>query len=91
MEQPDKVLMPGMACNIKFVPYVKVEALTLPPKAVMADPLDDQKHFVYLQTKDGKAEKREVTVGKQNDKQVEILKGLSAGDKVLQEAPKDDK
>jgi HlyD family secretion protein len=87
----DKALMPGMTCKIKFVPYLKTEALTLPPKAVMTDPLDDAKRFVYLQVKDGKPEKREVSVGKQNDKQVEILKGLAEGDKVLQEAPKDSK
>lgn len=90
-EQLTKVILPGMACKIKFTPYAKSDALIVPPKTVMTDPLDDEKHFVYLQTKDGKAEKQDVTVGKQNDKQTEILKGLSEGDKILLEAPKDAK
>jgi multidrug resistance efflux pump len=90
-DQLSKVVLPGMVCKIKLTPYSKADALIVPPKLVSADPLDDEKHFVYLQTKDGKAEKHEVTVGKQNDKQMEILKGLSEGDKILLEPPKDAK
>ena len=90
-DQVSKVILPGMSCKIKLTPYSKSEALIVPPKLVSTDPLDDEKHFVYLQTKDGKSEKREVTIGKQNDKQMEILKGLSEGDKILLEAPKDAK
>ena len=90
-EQVPKVILPGMACKIKLTPYSKSEALIVPPKLVSTNPLDDEKHFVYLQTKDGKAEKHEVTIGKQNDKQMEILKGLSEGDKILLEPPKDAK
>ncbi len=90
-DQLSKNILPGMACKIKLTPYTKSDALIVPPKLVSTDPLDDEKHFVYLQTKDGKAEKHEVTIGKQNDKQMEILKGLSEGDKILLEPPKDAK
>jgi multidrug resistance efflux pump len=90
-DQVSKVILPGMSCKIKLTPYSKSEALIVTPKLVSTDPMDDEKHFVYLQTKDGKSEKREVTIGKQNDKQMEILKGLSEGDKILLEAPKDAK
>jgi HlyD family secretion protein len=90
-EQPPKVILPGMACKIKLTPYSKSDALVVPPKLVITDPLDDEKHFVYLQTKDGKSEKQDVTIGKQTDKATEILKGLSEGDKILLEAPKDGK
>ena len=41
--------------------------------------------------KDGKPKKRAVTLGEKTDKQVEILKGLAEGDKVLLEAPKEEK
>ena len=41
--------------------------------------------------KGDKPEKRPVTVGKRNDKQVEILQGLAEGDQVLLERPKDSK
>jgi multidrug efflux pump subunit AcrA (membrane-fusion protein) len=90
-DQLSKVILPGMSCKIKLMPYSKSEALIVPPKLVSTDTLDDEKHFVYLQTKDGKSEKRDVTIGKQNDKQMEILKGLSEGDKILLEPPKDAK
>jgi HlyD family secretion protein len=88
-EQPSRVILPGMACKIKLIPYSKADALVVPPKSVMTDPLDDDKNYVWMQTKDGKPEKHDVTIGKQTEKYAEILKGLSEGDKVLLEAPKD--
>jgi HlyD family secretion protein len=90
-DQLSKNILPGMNCKVKLMPYVKSDAVVVPPKLVSTDPLDDEKHFVYLQTKDGKSEKHDVTIGKQNDKQMEILKGLSEGDKILLEPPKDAK
>ncbi len=81
-------LMPGMTCKVKLVPYLKKHAITVPPKCVSTDELDDQKHYVYLLDKDGKPKKQYVTVGKRTDKKVEILKGLSEGDKILLERSK---
>jgi membrane fusion protein (multidrug efflux system) len=80
-----------MACKVKLVPYVKADALSVPSKAVINDDLDDQKQYVYVLEKDGKAVKCPVTVGKKTDKQVEILSGLDEGAQVLLEAPKDQK
>src|SRR5207249_10289668 len=36
-------LMPGMACTVKFVPYVKADVVSVPASAVFADDLDDDK------------------------------------------------
>jgi len=91
LDKKAKGLMPGMACKVKLVPYLKKDALTVPPKAVMTDELDEQKHYVYVPEKDGKPQKRPVTLGEKTDKQVEILKGLAEGDKVLLEAPQEEK
>ncbi len=87
--QADAV-MPGMNCEVKMVPYKKQDALTVSPKAVFTDDLDVQHHYVYVaaKTDKGKPEKRAVTVGKRNDKQVEILSGLKEGEEVLLERPK---
>jgi len=85
-----KLLMPGMTCKVKLVPYLKKDALTVPPKTVNTDELDEQKHFVYVLGKDGKPQRRDVTLGEKTDKQVEIVKGLAEGEKVLLEAPKPD-
>ncbi len=86
----NKRLMPGMTCKVKLVVYEKDDALTVPPKVVHADERDDQKNYVWLLDKDGKPQRRDVKLGKRTDKQVEILKCLAEGDKVLLEPPKDE-
>jgi HlyD family secretion protein len=91
LEAKDKAILPGMSCKVKFTPYVKTDALTVPPKAVFSEPENDDEHYVYVLDAQGKPEKRSVTVGRETDKQAEILKGLRAGDKILLEEPKDEK
>ena len=88
LDRGAKWLMPGMTCKVKLVPYLKKNAIAVPPKAVTTDELDDRKHFVQVLDKDGKPKKLAVTLGEKTDKQVEILKGLTEGDKVLLESPK---
>jgi multidrug efflux pump subunit AcrA (membrane-fusion protein) len=90
-EKPAKQIVPGMTCKVKLTPYSKSDAVVVPPKTVFSDPDDEDEKFVYLLDKNNKAEKHPVKVGKQTDKQVEIRKGLSEGDKILLEAPKDEK
>jgi hypothetical protein len=87
LDKDPKTVVPGMACKVKLVPHLKKDAVTVPPKALMTEELDDQP-FVYLLAKDGKAAKRPVTVGQKTDKVIEILTGLTEGDQVLLEAPK---
>jgi HlyD family secretion protein len=88
-EEGSEPIMPGMSCKVKFLGYVKKNALTLPPKAVGTDPLDDAKHYVMMLTKDDQQKKRPVTVGKKTDDAIEMLKGLKEGDEVLAEFPND--
>ena len=90
-DKPAKQVVPGMTCKIKLTPYSKSEAVVVPPKTVFSDPQDEDEKFVYLLDKNGKAEKHEIKIGKQTDKQVEVRKGLNEGDKILLDAPKDEK
>lgn len=83
-----KLLMPGMTCKIKLVPYLKRDAILVPPKVIVADELDDRKRSVQVLGEDGKPKTRPVTVGRRTDKQVEILKGLKEGEKVVLEPSK---
>jgi HlyD family secretion protein len=83
-----KLLMPGMSCKVKLMPYLKKDALTVPPSAVVTDELDDQKQTVEVLEKDGTTKTRPVTIGRKTDKQVEILKGLSEGEQVVTEPKK---
>jgi HlyD family secretion protein len=84
-------LMPGMTCDVKLVVYEKKDALTVPPAAVAKDETDEQKQYVLVLDKDGKPVRRDVTVGKRTDKQVEIVQGLREGEEILAEAAKDKK
>ncbi len=86
-----KFLMPGMTCTVKLVPYVKKDAIGLPSKVIQTDELDDDAHYVWVLDKDGKPQKRDVELGRKTDKQVEIVKGLAEGEKVLMEPPKEEK
>ena len=84
-----KLLMPGMSCTVKLVPYRKKAALTVPVAAVFTEELDEQKSYVYVAREGAKPKKQKVTVGQRNEERAEILKGLDEGDQVLLERPKE--
>ena len=86
----NEAIMPGMNCELKLIPYKKTDALTVPPKAVFTEDFDPSKQYVYLVGKEGKPQKRTVTLGERNEKQVEVLSGLAVGDEILQDKPKED-
>jgi len=82
-------LVPGMACTVKFVPYLDRQALVVPAKAVFREDLDEDQRYVFLARKEGKPEKRPVKAGKQSDDKIEIIRGLAEGDEILLERPKE--
>ncbi|MGO9114798.1 MAG: efflux RND transporter periplasmic adaptor subunit [Thermoguttaceae bacterium] len=86
----NSAIVPGMNCEMKMIPYKKTDALTVPPKAVFTEEFDPAKQYVYRQGKDGKPQKRVVTLGERNDKQIEVLAGLAEGDDILLEKPKEE-
>ena len=61
----------------------------MPPSCLVTDENDEHKHSVEVLDKDGKPVSRPVTVGRKTEKQIEILDGLKAGDKVVLEPSKD--
>ncbi len=82
-------IVPGMNCELKMLAYKNPAALTIPPKAVFTEEFDLAKQYVYLVGKDGKPEKRALTLGERNEKQVEVLQGLAEGDRILLEKPEE--
>ena len=88
MDAAADAIMPGMTCKVKLIPFEKKDAITVPAKAVETDEADDEKHYVYVVGEKDKSAKREVTVGKRTDGRIEIVKGLSEGEKILSEPPK---
>ena len=61
----------------------------MPLKAVFSEEFEPLKQYVLVVGKKDKAEHRPVVLGHRNDKQVEILRGLSVGEQILLEKPKE--
>lgn len=70
-----------MTANISFIIKKKNDTLMLPLSAVRDMP--DGTKAVFIPGADGKPEQREVTTGIENNDQIEVLSGLSSGDRVL--------
>jgi multidrug efflux pump subunit AcrA (membrane-fusion protein) len=77
-------LMPGMGCSVKFVPYSKKDALTIPAKALHEE---DDKYVVYVARKGDTPQMREVTPGRTDGDHTEILSGLREGEEILIDRP----
>jgi RND family efflux transporter MFP subunit len=76
---PARRILPGMFAQVELVKKVYDEALTIPLYAVITQGED---RFVYVE-KDGKAEKRSVTLGVLANWQVHITSGLVPGERVI--------
>ncbi len=76
-------MRPGMNCGIEILAEEIRDTLYAPLQAVMLS----KGETVAFVAKDGRTEERPVKVGKQNDKWVQILAGLSDGEEVLLAPP----
>jgi RND family efflux transporter MFP subunit len=88
--QLDPRILPDMGIKVSFLterpsaPENAPRARTLAPKAAVRT--DDGRDVVFV-VKDGRAERRAVKVGTTEGDQVEILSGLTAGERVVVEGP----
>ncbi|WP_133880612.1 efflux RND transporter periplasmic adaptor subunit [Panacagrimonas perspica] len=79
LDNPDGRLRPGMFARVNLVVSRKENALLIPEQALLAR---GGKSFVYT-IDQGKAVETEVQLGQRQPGQVEILKGLSAGQVIV--------
>ncbi|WP_222427602.1 efflux RND transporter periplasmic adaptor subunit [Desulfobotulus alkaliphilus] len=79
IDNPEEIILPDMFARVDIVKQSKPMALTLPIYAVLSS---RDVHSVFVE-KEGRAEKREVTLGMQEGWQVEILSGLTKGERVV--------
>jgi RND family efflux transporter MFP subunit len=75
IDKPDPRLRPGMTGKVELILDKVEKSVYIPLEAVVAE---QGKKVVYVK-KDGKKERREVSLGKENDKFVIVTKGLKAG------------
>jgi membrane fusion protein (multidrug efflux system) len=80
IDNRDGRLRPGMFMTLKLV-RMEGEALMLPEQAIVPE---NERHYVFV-VADGRAQKREVTIGRRRPGEVEILEGLTPEDQVVVE------
>lgn len=74
----DAVLRPGMFARVQLL-FNQDKALVVPEAALSPS---GETQYVY-RVKDGRAERREVTIGERREGRVEILTGVAAGDHLV--------
>jgi multidrug efflux pump subunit AcrA (membrane-fusion protein) len=80
-------LKPGMSCKAKITTYEVEDAVVIPADLVQTDKEDEDKKYVMLQVEDeDKPVRRELKLGKTKGKEVEVLKGLKADDRIVKGA-----
>jgi HlyD family secretion protein len=88
LANPEQRLRPGMSATVNIITNRHENALVVPADAVL---YEKDKAYVFKPSKKKgrrKPEKVEVKVGFEDPNHVEVLEGVSQGDKVLAKAPK---
>jgi HlyD family secretion protein len=83
--ESDTTLRPGMTTANEIITQIIENALILPIEAVFGN---DILKYVF-KNDSGKTVKKEVSVGAQNENEIQILKGLNENDEVYLNAPSD--
>ncbi len=76
---PDRLLKPGMFSNVEVVLLKKPQTLVIPREAIQ-EAGNEMSVFVV---EGNKALRRSITIGYEQERMVEVLKGLNEGDKVV--------
>jgi len=77
---PGRRLRPGMSADVSATLSERPKALTIPDEAVFAQ--GDQS-FVYVVKPDSTVARQAIVVGSRDSAKVEVIEGLSAGDRVV--------
>jgi multidrug efflux system membrane fusion protein len=80
LDNRDRVFVPGLFARVRMLGSGRFDAVLVDGKAVLTD--QDRK-YVYVVDKDGKAQRRDVQLGRDADGLRIVEKGLSAGDRVI--------
>lgn len=80
LDNRDRTFTPGLFARVQLPGSAQFNAMLVDDKAVLTD--QDRK-FVYVVDKDGKAQRRDVEVGRMSGGLRIVEKGLEAGDRVI--------
>ncbi|QGJ70333.1 HlyD family efflux transporter periplasmic adaptor subunit [Planctomycetales bacterium 10988] len=90
LKEAPEWLVPGMNCKLSLTTYQNGEALVVPKAVVFGQDDEEEAPYVFVYEEGKPAQRQTVELGKSNDKQLEILSGVSAGDLLLKEEPKEE-
>lgn len=79
LPNPEGLLRPGMFLSVKLATAVRENALLAPEEAITAE---GPRQIAYV-VKDGKVERRSVTIGQRVPGKVEVAEGLSEGETLV--------
>lgn len=80
VDNSSKLLKPGMFSNVKIVVGKEKVDLVVPSPAVLRH---RGENVVFVQTSQGEFVRREISIGKQSQREVQILDGVKAGECVV--------
>lgn len=80
LDNRDRTFTPGLFARVQMPGSAQFNALLVDDKAILTD--QDRK-FVYVVDKDGKAQRRDVEIGRIYGGLRIVQKGLEAGDRVI--------
>ena len=80
LENPGHKLLPGMVAKVAMKDNAETRKITLPVKAIQQT--TEKTLFVWVE-KDGKAQRRSITVGETSGNRIAIESGLQEGDNVI--------
>jgi membrane fusion protein, multidrug efflux system len=75
-DNTDKRLIAGTTVNVNIITSQKADAIVVERKNIISE---QHKHYVFV-VKNGKSEKRDITMGNQQGLDVEVLQGLRPGE-----------
>ena len=81
IDNKDLSILPGSLLDIELI-YNEKEALSVSDTSII---FEDEKKFVYKILDNNKLERTEVIIGIRKGENIEILKGLSANDRIVKE------
>ena len=84
IDNPSGELKPNLSANVEIVISDNKKALAVPYAAVCQDENDTE--YVYV-CRSGKAVRTNITTGMEYDNDVQVLKGLKEGDKIIVSPP----
>lgn len=78
-QNPGRKLSPGLSADISVKIYENENAIVVPRHLVKSD---QNGNYIFV-AKDNQAERRKIEIGRESGLSVEVVKGLSPGDKII--------